>query len=116
MTGVVAKIKDQGVLQETLSKAHNVAINKGEVVRNAEEKAQRNIAGVPPHLVGSIERAVVLPDKLSEVFRDLILNGDWKPGAQLIETAVGRQFRVAQPTVREALKQLEAEGLILRRP
>ena len=84
--------------------------------RTTQEKPQRSVAGVPQHLVGSIERAVVLPDKLAEVFRSLILNGDWKPGAQLVETAVARQFRVAQPTVREALKQLEAEGLILRRP
>ena len=84
--------------------------------RATQEKPQRSVAGVPQHLVGSIERAVVLPDKLAEVFRGLILNGDWKPGAQLVETAVARQFRVAQPTVREALKQLEAEGLILRRP
>jgi DNA-binding GntR family transcriptional regulator len=93
-----------------------VTTNKLEVPRNPEEKAQRTIAGVPPHLVGSIERAMVLPDKLSEVFRELILSGEWKPGAQLVETSVARQFRVAQPTVREALKQLEAEGLILRRP
>ena len=116
LTETVAKHKDQYVGLGTPFKGSNVTTNKLDVSRNAEEKTQRAIAGVPPHLVGSIERPVVLPDKLSEVFRDLILNGDWKPGAQLVETAVARQFRVAQPTVREALKQLEAEGLILRRP
>lgn len=82
----------------------------------AEEKRPRAISSVPEHLVGSVERTAVLPERLAELFRDLILNGEWKPGSQLIETAVARQFGVAQPTVREALKQLEAEGLILRRP
>jgi len=81
-----------------------------------DDKRPRAISSVPEHLVGSVERAAVLPEKLAELFRDLILQGEWKPGSQLVETAVARQFGVAQPTVREALKQLEAEGLILRRP
>jgi len=82
----------------------------------ADDKRRRTIAGVPDHLVGTLERAPVLPEKLAELFRELILQGEWKPGSQLVETAVAKQFGVAQPTVREALKQLEAEGLILRRP
>lgn len=89
---------------------------KNVTVSEVGEKRQQAISGVPQHLVGSVERSSMLPERLSELFRELILNGEWKPGAQLVETAVARQFGVAQPTVREALKQLEAEGLILRRP
>jgi DNA-binding GntR family transcriptional regulator len=81
-----------------------------------DEKRPTAISSVPEHLVGSVGRTAVLPEKLAELFRELILHGEWKPGSPLVETAVARQFGVAQPTVREALKQLEAEGLILRRP
>jgi DNA-binding GntR family transcriptional regulator len=56
-----------------------------------------------------------VPDQLVELFRNLILHGEWKPGAPIIETAVAKAVGVSQPTVREALKHLEAEGLILRR-
>jgi DNA-binding GntR family transcriptional regulator len=50
-----------------------------------------------------------------ELFRDLILRGEWKPGAPIVETSIAKAVGVSQPTVREALKHLEAEGLILRR-
>ena len=48
-----------------------------------------------------------------ELFRGLILRGEWKPGAPIVETAIAKAVGVSQPTVREALKHLEAEGLIL---
>ncbi|MCG3162551.1 MAG: hypothetical protein JMDDDDMK_03818 [Acidobacteria bacterium] len=89
---------------------------KNSRANEADEKRQRAISSVPEHLVGLVERSAMLPERLAELFRELIVNGEWKPGAQLVETAVARQFGVAQPTVREALKQLEAEGLIQRRP
>src|SRR5262245_2678659 len=85
-------------------------------VNEGDDNRPMAILKVPQRLVGSIERAPMLPDKLAELFRELILDGEWTPGAQLVETSVARQFGVSQPTVREALKQLEAEGLILRRP
>jgi len=88
-------------------------IMEGKVVGT---KVKSAIAMVPQSLIGSIQREVVLPQKLAEVFRQLILTGEWKPGSRLIETGVAKQFRVAQPTVREALRQLESEGLVLRRP
>jgi len=66
-------------------------------------------------MISQIARPAAVPDRLVELFRDLILQGEWKPGAPIVETQVARAAGVSQPTVREALKHLEAEGLILRR-
>src|ERR1044071_8026585 len=73
------------------------------------------IATVAPQLLHTLGRAAAVPDQLVELFRNLILRGEWKPGAPIVETAVAKAVGVSQPTVREALKHLEAEGLILRR-
>jgi DNA-binding GntR family transcriptional regulator len=56
-----------------------------------------------------------VPYRLADLFRNLILQGEWKPGSAIVETGIAKALGVSQPTVREALKQLEAEGLILRR-
>ena len=78
-------------------------------------KARPAISAVAPELTASFGRASAVPDRLVELFRDLILSGEWKPGAPVVETAVAKSVGVSQPTVREALQHLEAEGLILRR-
>lgn len=44
--------------------------------------------------------------------RRLVLNGDYPPGTQLAELALAQEFDVSRTPVREALKQLENEGLV----
>jgi DNA-binding GntR family transcriptional regulator len=78
-------------------------------------KPQAAISDISPQVLISLGRSAAVPDRLVELFRELILNGEWKPGAPIVETAIARVLGVSQPTVREALKHLEAEGLILRR-
>jgi len=48
--------------------------------------------------------------------RKFILNGDLKPGEQLIESAIASQMQVSRGPVRDALKQLENEGLVVNIP
>ena len=48
--------------------------------------------------------------------RMLILNGELKPGDQLIESAIANQMQVSRGPVRDALKQLENEGLVMNIP
>lgn len=79
------------------------------------EKSRSAAAAVSPGLVASLGRSAAVPERLVELFRDLILHGEWKPGSPIVETAIAKALGVSQPSVREALKQLEAEGLILRR-
>lgn len=51
---------------------------------------------------------VAVADKL----RDQIIRGEIPEGAQLRQDAIANQFRVSRIPVREALRQLDAEGLI----
>jgi DNA-binding GntR family transcriptional regulator len=48
--------------------------------------------------------------------RKFILNGDLKPGDQLIESTIANQMQVSRGPVRDALKQLENEGLVINIP
>lgn len=45
--------------------------------------------------------------------RDLILDGDLEPGQKLIERDLTERFGVSRSLLREALQQLQAEGLIV---
>lgn len=54
--------------------------------------------------------------QLAEVLREAILSGDFSEDAQFpTETVLCKQFDVSRFTVREALRRLEAEGLIQRK-
>ncbi len=73
------------------------------------------ISTITPEFLASLGRTSAVPDRLVGLFRDLILKGAWAPGSPIVETAIAKVVGVSQPSVREALRQLEAEGLILRR-
>jgi len=46
--------------------------------------------------------------------REAILAGQYRPGDQLVETALASQFGISRTPVREALRRLEQDGLIER--
>ncbi|MBT2534437.1 GntR family transcriptional regulator [Arthrobacter sp. ISL-48] len=53
---------------------------------------------------------------LLEKIRRLVLGGDFPPGAVLPEAFLAQEFEVSRTPVREALKQLQNEGLVEIRP
>jgi DNA-binding GntR family transcriptional regulator len=55
-------------------------------------------------------------EHVEEFLRELIVSGNLKPGERIVETQIARQLGIGQPAVREALKTLEAEGLVVRQP
>lgn len=63
------------------------------------------------HLV-PVEDDAPLLDRL----RHLILSGDYEPGSLLPEQFLSQAFDVSRTPIREALKQLENEGLVEIRP
>jgi DNA-binding GntR family transcriptional regulator len=66
----------------------------------------------PPRL-----RAVVTVQHATLLWlRDQIANGSLRAGAQLRQEILAQEFGVSVPPVREALKTLEAEGLVVYRP
>jgi DNA-binding GntR family transcriptional regulator len=90
-------------------------IDSARTAGTAVIKQNGPVSQIPPQLLRSLGRSAAVPDRLVELFRNLILHGEWEPGSTIVETAIARAAGVSQPTVREALKHLEAEGLILRR-
>lgn len=53
-----------------------------------------------------------LPAQVQEILRSEIMTGVWTPGARLSEIALCERFGVSRTPLREALKGLEAEGLL----
>src|SRR5258707_7877836 len=53
-----------------------------------------------------------LTSAVADKLRDQIIRGEIPEGAQLRQDAIASQFQVSRIPVREALRQLDAEGLI----
>lgn len=50
--------------------------------------------------------------RLSTLLTDAILHGELRPGERIVEGKLARELRVAQGTLREALQELEHQGLV----
>jgi DNA-binding GntR family transcriptional regulator len=57
-----------------------------------------------------------LNDQAAEALRQQIITGAIPPGTKLVEREVARQFGISRAPVRDALIQLEKEGLIISKP
>jgi DNA-binding GntR family transcriptional regulator len=53
---------------------------------------------------------------VAESLREAILAGTFKPGERLVEQKLAARFGVGQPTLREALKELEFQGFVRKSP
>src|SRR5262245_42363350 len=62
----------------------------------------------------SLGQRSAVPDRIAETIRDMIVAGELSPGDRVVESRLARQIGVGQPTVREALVQLEHQGLVSR--
>ncbi len=62
------------------------------------------------------ETLVSLPELISDHLRNSIITGELLPGAALRQEQIAEKFQVSRVPVREALKLLESEGLIVLRP
>lgn len=72
------------------------------------------LAGTPPLMV-EIE-TTSLRDKTTEVLRNAIITMHFAPGEKLVERRLCEDTGVSRTCVREALRHLEAEGLVSRTP
>ena len=55
-----------------------------------------------------------LPQELARGLEDAIVFRDLKPGARLVEEEIASRFAISRSPVREAMRVLEARGLVLR--
>ena len=57
-----------------------------------------------------------LKEDIVEMLTDAVLAGKIRPGERLNESQLARQLRVSRAPIREALQQLEEQGLVLNYP
>jgi len=57
-----------------------------------------------------------LPSAVAQQLREEILSGWLKPGERLIEQKLADELGIGQPTLREALKELENQGFVRKVP
>lgn len=57
-----------------------------------------------------------LKDSIAEMISDAIFTGKIKPGDRLNESQLARELKVSRAPIREALQQLEEQGLIVNHP
>lgn len=62
--------------------------------------------------VEMIAETVPIRDKVYEAIRTGIVSGAIKPGERLIETEYAEKYHVSRSPIREALRSLEADGLL----
>ncbi len=84
---------------------------KGATTRSATDSEPCD-NGPPPGTKREPRRSEALLDEL----RDLVLGGDYLPGAALSELQLAKHFATSRTPVREALKQLQVEGLVEIKP
>jgi DNA-binding GntR family transcriptional regulator len=62
--------------------------------------------------IHSLQNRRSTPDLIAEALREAILRGIFKEGESLRQDEIATEFGISRIPVREALKQLEAEGLV----
>lgn len=68
------------------------------------------------HPVPSTLPRRTLTDAAADALRDRLLAGTWSPGTPLRQEALADQLGVSRIPLREALRRLEAEGLVVLQP
>ncbi len=63
-----------------------------------------------------VDEFLPLRDVVFKALRDAIVNGDLKPGERLMEIQLANKMGVSRTPVREAIRKLELEGLVIMTP
>lgn len=67
-------------------------------------------------MLEKVEVSPPLRDQVANMLRASIINATLPPGSRLVERELCEKLGVSRPSVREALRQLESEGLITNQP
>jgi DNA-binding GntR family transcriptional regulator len=65
---------------------------------------------------GGASSSPLLSGRVTQKIRDLILSGELQPGARIGQEALAERFGTSRIPVRDALRQLESEGLVILVP
>lgn len=61
----------------------------------------------------SVKRPVTFYEQIYDSIKSLILKGVYKPGDRIYEAKIAREFNISRSPVREAVRALEIEGLLV---
>ena len=64
--------------------------------------------------IEAVPRAPSLPETVAGKLREAILSDRLRPGQRLVEQKLAAHFGIGQPTLREALRELEMQGFVRR--
>jgi DNA-binding GntR family transcriptional regulator len=76
----------------------------------------RDIIGTDEPKRVRIKRSPLLKEQVGDVLRDCIIAGRLAPGTKLVERELAEYLGVSRIPVRDALLELEKEGLVITRP
>lgn len=57
-----------------------------------------------------------IPDRLADVLRQAIIGGKLRPGDRINESEIADAYQISRTPIREALRMLQQEGLVVVRP
>jgi DNA-binding GntR family transcriptional regulator len=69
-----------------------------------------------PYTLKKVDTSPSLKDKAYTAIRDAILTLELEPGTSLVESDLARQLGISKTPVRDALQELERDGLVIRIP
>ncbi len=67
-------------------------------------------------LLRPIAARATLKEDIAELLANSILSNKFQPGQRLNESELARQLKVSRAPIREALQQLQEQGLIIQNP
>jgi DNA-binding GntR family transcriptional regulator len=71
---------------------------------------------MPPRKTLPELKTSTLRENIADVLTEAILSGRFRPGDRLNESELGRQMHVSRAPIREALHQLQEQGLVVNEP
>src|SRR5688500_3481064 len=92
-------------------------VNHPEIVYMSVEPRQSTpSAAEPPLSIAATSKSLPRAQQIAEVLRSSIIAGRYEPGERLIEASLSAELGTSRGPVREALRQLENEGLVMSFP
>ncbi|OAS89050.1 GntR family transcriptional regulator [Metabacillus litoralis] len=64
-------------------------------------------------MIGRLDKSSLV-EQVYDMLKNLIIKGELFPGERIIEVDIAKRFGISQGPVREALSQLQNEGLVIR--
>lgn len=66
--------------------------------------------------MGTPRRVITIKQQVYEILRDDICSGVYAPGQQIQELELSKRFSISRSPIREALRQLVSDGLLIEYP